>query len=319
MRADRLLSIIMLLQTRGKMTAQALAEELEVSRRTILRDIDALSFAGVPLYTDSGHGGGIALDEAYSTTLTGLDASEVRTLFIASHTHLLNDIGLGNAAESTLLKLSASLPVAHQPTVDHIRQRILIDPAWWWHDPDTVPFWDDLQQAVYEDRCIQVIYERYNGTVVERVLEPYSLVAKSSLWYLVARRDSQLRTYRVSRLLNMTLLDNHFQRDPEFDLRAYWEAHMQSFVENMAEYEFTLKVHPDRINFAMWLAPGRSQIVETAGDNGWVTVRFHFESIDLAKMLVFGLGRQALVVEPPELHAAVLENARELLDPPYEG
>src|SRR5512139_3667096 len=119
MRADRLLSIMLLLQTRGKLTAQTLAAELGVSRRTILRDIDALSVAGIPIYADGGHGGGIALDENYRTTLTGLKETEVRALFIASSNYLLNEIGLGEAAKSTLLKLSAALPERHQPSVDH--------------------------------------------------------------------------------------------------------------------------------------------------------------------------------------------------------
>src|SRR5690606_34139 len=140
MRADRLLAIILLLQTRGKMTAQALADELEVSRRTILRDLDALSAAGVPIYAEGGHGGGITLDENYKVTLTGLKEAEVRSLFLSSNARLLADIGLGEAAESTLLKLLAALPVPHQPSVDHIRQRILIDPVWWWHDLQPLPF-----------------------------------------------------------------------------------------------------------------------------------------------------------------------------------
>src|SRR5262245_35874665 len=185
MRADRLLTIMMLLQTRGKMTAGALAGELGVSRRTILRDIDALSFAGVPLYTEGGHGGGVALDEHYRTTLTGLQESEARTLFIASNTKLLDDVGLGEAAQSTLLELLSSLPGSYHPSLEHIRQRILIDPLWWWHDAQPLPFWEALQQAVYEDRRIRAVYEHYDGGVVERVLEPYSLVAKSSLWYLI--------------------------------------------------------------------------------------------------------------------------------------
>src|SRR3982751_115398 len=112
MRADRLLSLVMLLQTRGKMTTQNLAEEMAVSRRTILRDIDALSVAGIPVYTDGGHGGGVALDENYRVTLTGLKESEIRSLFISNNNQLLKDVGLGDAAESSLLKLSAALPSA---------------------------------------------------------------------------------------------------------------------------------------------------------------------------------------------------------------
>src|SRR5262245_7324827 len=209
MRADRLLSLVMLLQTRGKMTTAVLAHELNVSRRTILRDIDALSYAGIPIYADGGHGGGVTLDENYRLSLTGLNESEVRTLFIASNDKLLKDVGLDQAAESTLLKLFAALPALHQPSVDEIRQRIHIDPLWWWHDFQPMPFWDELQQVVYEDRCIHVVYETYNGQVDERLMEPYSLVAKASLWYLIAKRDGELRMYRVSRFHSVELLDTH--------------------------------------------------------------------------------------------------------------
>jgi predicted DNA-binding transcriptional regulator YafY len=313
MRADRLLSIMMLLQARGKMTTRALADELGVSRRTILRDVDALSYAGIPLYTDGGHGGGVALDENYRTSLTGLQEAEVRSLFISGSSQLLHDVGLGAAAESTLLKLFAALPARHQPSVEHIRQRIYIDPRWWWHDSQPLPFWDDLQRAVYEDHCIRAVYEHYSGEVVERELEPYSLVNKSSLWYLIARREGELRTYRVSRFHTVTLLDAHFQRDENFDLETYWHEHLEEFRDNLAEFEFTLHIHPSQTNFVKWLVPGRCEILETSED-GWFTARFHMESFNLAKMLVFGLGMQAVVIEPVELLEAVLNDAKAILN-----
>lgn len=314
MRADRLLSIIMLLQARGRMTTQRLAAELGVSRRTILRDIDALSFAGVPVYAEGGHGGGIALDENYRTTLTGLQDREVRSLFVANHAQVLDEVGLGEAAKSTLLKLLAVLPASQQPSVEHIRQRLLIDSAWWWRDAQPPPFWDQLQQAVYDDRCIQAVYERPNGETIERVLEPYSLIAKSSLWYLLAQHQGELHTYRVARFQHITLLDAHFQRRKDFDLNTYWQTHLQEFKEAVSEYRFTLRLQPDRLSFIRRLVPGRYQVDEVPDAEGWLTVRFDLESLDLAKMLVFGLGQQAVIVEPPELKDAVLSVAREIID-----
>lgn len=311
MRADRLLSIVLLLKAKGRMATWRLADELGVSRRTILRDIDALSGAGVPLYTEGGHGGGILLDENYRVSLTGLNEAEVRSLFISSNNKLLEDIGLGEAAESTLRKLFAALPEPHQPSVDHIRQRVLIDPLWWWHDSSALPNWEELQQAVFEDVCIRAVYENYNGDIAERVLEPYSLVAKSSLWYLIAKRDGDMRTYRVSRFHSITLLDKHFERDPSFDLSAYWAAHLQHFTDDISEYHFTLRLHESRLTFVKWLVPGRCEVVDTSGD--WVTTRLHMESIDLAKMLVFGLGALGQVIDPPELRTAVLADARAIL------
>ncbi|MBI1279711.1 MAG: WYL domain-containing protein [Anaerolineaceae bacterium] len=314
MRADRLLGVVMLLQTRGKMTTQRLAKELGVSRRTILRDIDALSGAGIPVYSDGGHGGGVALDENYRVTLTGLKEAEIRSLFVANNNQLLKDVGLGAAAESSLLKLAAALPTAHQPSVDYIRQRIYIDPLWWWHDSEPLPFWDELQKAVYEDICIQTKYENYDGSINERILQPYSLVAKSSSWYLIAKREGELRTYRVSRFQDVKLLDDHFQRGTDFDLPGYWQEHLQEFTEALAEYEFKLRIHESRLSFVRWLTPGRVQVIEPVDATGWLTVHLHMASIELAKMLVFGLGKDALVLEPPELSQAVIEAAKAIIE-----
>src|SRR5512139_2082232 len=229
MRADRLLTLILLLQTRGKMTAKALAEELGVSRRTILRDINALSISGIPVYSEGGHGGGIALIEKYRTSLTGLNKFEVQTLFVANNTQALREVGLGDAAEQLLLKLLAALPKTQHSTADHIRQRLMIDPTWWWHDTTTSPFWNELQQAVYEDRLIETTYENFDSEVSERVLAPYSLIYKSSVWYLLAEHEGELRTYRVDRFHSVRLLDQPFTRRSDFDLPTYWRAQMQNF------------------------------------------------------------------------------------------
>ena len=317
MRADRLISIVMLLQSRGKLTTQTLAKELEVSRRTILRDIEALSMAGIPIYTEGGHGGGVALDENYRTTLTGLREAEVQALFVASNNPLLQEIGLGEAEHTTQRKLSAALPAKHRLSVQHIRQRIYIDPLWWWHDANPMPFWEELQQAVYEDRCIKVIYENYSGAVSERILAPYSLVAKSSYWYLVAqqidKKNSELRIFRVTRLRQLELLGTHFQREPDFDLVAYWREHLDEFVRSFSEYECILRVRAERLNWVRWLTPGRNTLLEENAE-GWLTVRLQLDNEELAKMLVFGLGAACQVVEPATLKERVQGACRRLLD-----
>ncbi|MCC6612409.1 MAG: YafY family transcriptional regulator [Anaerolineae bacterium] len=311
MRADRLVSIVMLLQARGRLTAALLARELGVSRRTILRDVEALSFAGIPIYAQGGHEGGIALDEGYRTTLTGLNQAEVQSLFVGNHAQLLRDVGLGDAAEGGLLKLLASVPAQHQPSIDYIRQRILIDPLWWWHDTQPTPYIAELQRAVYEDRLAAVVYENHEGEVTERTLEPYSLVAKSSLWYLIARHDGAFKMYRLSRFHRVTLLDTHFTRQPDFDLERYWHEQGQRFLQSAEYYTFTLRIEEGRLGFIRWLTPGRFEIV--AASAGWSTVEFKLESIDLAKMLVFGLGAQAEVVAPDSLREAVVAAAQTVL------
>lgn len=313
MRADRLLTIILLLQTRGKMTAKALAEELGVSRRTILRDINALSFSGIPVYSEGGHGGGIALIEEYRTTLTGLNKFEVQTLFVANNQHALRDVGLGDAAEHLLMKPLAELSKINHSTADHIRQRLIIDPTWWWHDNTISPFWDDLQQAVYEDRLIVASYENFDGDVTERVLAPYSLVCKSSLWYLLAERDGELRTYRVSRFRSVRVLDQSFSRRSDFDLPTYWRTQMQSVENTFSGYRCKLQVHPERVSFVQWLMPGRWELVADADDRGWVAISLIMDPDILAKMLVFGLAGFVEVISPPELKGEVLTQARDLL------
>ncbi|MBC7869301.1 MAG: WYL domain-containing protein, partial [Chitinophagaceae bacterium] len=239
--------------------------------------------------------------------------SEVRALFVSSSNKLLSDVGLDEAANNTRLKLLAGLPQRHQSVVDHIRQRIHIDPLWWWYDSQSPPFWVELQNAVYEDRYIYTVYENYDGKTNERILEPYSLVAKSSFWYLIAKREGEFRTYRVSRFQNVEMQNLHFQRDKDFDLASYWQDHLDEFAANLSMFSFTLRIHNSRINFAKWLAPGRHEIMREADELGWFIMRFHYESIDLAKMLVFGLGIQAVVIEPQELHDAVLEDAQAII------
>ena len=313
MRADRLLTLILLLQTRGKMTAKDLAEELGVSRRTILRDINALSISGIPVYSEGGHGGGIALIEEYRTSLTGLNKSEVQTLFLSSNNQALRDLGLGNASENLLMKLLATLPKTHHSTADHIRQRLMIDPTWWWHDNTTSPFWEELQQAVYEDRLIEATYENYDGDISERVLAPYSLICKSSLWYLLAERDQELRTYRVSRFHSVRVLDQTFSRRTDFDLPAYWQEHIKNFEDTFGTYRCTLRIHPQRETFVKWLMPGRWQVIDSSDEEGWITLSLVMDTDLLAKMLVFGLVGFVQVIDPPELKDSVLAQARDLM------
>jgi predicted DNA-binding transcriptional regulator YafY len=314
MRADRLVSIMMLLQARGKMTTYALAEELEVSRRTILRDVDALSSAGIPIYSEGGHGGGITLDEQYRVSLTGLKAAEVRALFVAQDSQLLRDLGLGAEATQAFLKLSAALPSLHTQSANHIRQRIHIDAAWWWwQGTQGAAFLEELLKAVIEEHSIQVTYQRHDGQVVERKLEPYGLVAKGGIWYLVAAHDGTFRTYRVSRLQTMVLLDDKFVREPNFEVATYWRDHSTRFLRSVPSYRFTLRVHRGQMDFVRWYTPGTHTIMGLP-DREWVTVQFHVSTFESALMVVFGLGTGAEVVEPEELKTEMLKRVRELLE-----
>lgn len=313
MRADRLLSIMLILQAQGKTTTLALADRLEVSRRTILRDIEALSIAGVPVYAEAGHGGGVYLDEHYRVSLTGLKEAEVRALFVSSQLGPLQDVGLGHAAEATLLKLFAALPSLHRQEAERMQQRIHLDPAWWWHKGETLPYLETLKAAVFGDCCVQVRYERGDGSVSERILEPYSLVAKASVWYLIARREGELRTYRVSRFMAVEVLDTHFERDEAFDLAQYWHTHSSEFVASMPDFAFTLRLAAARVQFMNWYAAERYTIRDASPDGAALLVDVCLSSLEEARMLVLGLGTDAEVIEPEALREAVRLQAQQIV------
>ncbi|MCU0481117.1 MAG: YafY family transcriptional regulator [Anaerolineae bacterium] len=313
MRADRLLSIMLILQAQGKTTTLALSEKLEVSRRTILRDIDALSIAGIPIHADAGHNGGVYLDEHYRVSLTGLTESEVRALFVFNQPSPLRDVGLGRAVEDTLLKLFAILPAQHRQEAEWIQQRILLDPASWWPPGETLPHLEILKVAVFGDYRIQVRYSHGDGRVVEHILEPYSLVAKASVWYLIARRDGELHTYRVSRLIAVETMNERFDRDATFDLTTYWHTHVHQFIANLPSFTFTLRLNANRLKLLRLYAEGGYTIRDTSPDGAVLTIDMRLTSLEEAKMLVLGLGTDADVIEPDELREAVLLQAQQMV------
>ncbi len=200
------------------MTAQALAEHLEVSERTIYRDIEALSSAGIPLYTERGPGGGCELLDGYQTKLTGLTAAEVRALFLLSVSGPLADLGLGQALEDALLKLSAALPVASRANAVQVRQRILVDTTLPAHSRQARTHLEIIQEAVWQDRTLRLTY----GGQSRRAVDPYGLVSKASAWYLVGAAMGQMQVVRVSHIQAAELTEQHFTRPAEFDLAAYW-------------------------------------------------------------------------------------------------
>ena len=324
MRADRLLSIMLLLQTRGKLTMVKLADELEVSRRTVVRDIEALSIAGVPVYTEGGHGGGVWLDDKYRVSLTGLKDDELRSLLVNTLPGPLSEIGLERAKKDSWLKLVASLSTAHQAEVERNNQRLVLDPMGWWPNINPTRFLTPLQTAVYQDQMIEVRYERANGTLLERTLEPYSLATKANVWYLVARQDQEFRTYRISRFHEVILLPVHFTRSKDFDLIAYWQDQSRTFIAGIPQYVFTLRLTYEglqllrRYNKDVYpykvIEQPAPPVPPNEGDDGWLSVRIELGSINEARMLVLGMGpTRARVVEPAELHTAVLQAAAEFL------
>lgn len=316
MRADRLISLMLLLHAKGRLTAQKLAEHLEVSERTIYRDVDALSTAGIPVYVQPGVNGGIFLDEHYRVSLTGLSRADAQALFVSNNARPLADLGL--TVESTLLKLFAALPSAQQVEVDRLRSRFYIDPSNWFQIVEPSTLLPTLQQAVWEDRVLTIKYQVVEGEYFEGLLNAYALVAKANIWYLVGEKENgELRNYRIGRIKQAALTDSHFTRQPDFDLAAYWEESCRQFLKHSAErfppYHATLRVHPKTFWYFPGYMEGRYEQIGEADADGWVILRVTFESLGDARTRVLGQGTGVEVIEPDELRADVIETARAIV------
>lgn len=316
MRADRLLSLLLLLQSRGRMTAGELARRLEVSERTVYRDISALGSAGVPVYAERGPGGGCMLMEGYRTNLTGLTGDEARTLFMAGASRALADLGLGQALEAALLKLFAALPAAQRQDAERARQRLHLDPAGWNQAEEEVPHLKVIQEAVWQERRLRLTHRRGDGEVVERVVDPLGLVAKASIWYLVSTVEGEMRVFRVSRTLVATMLDEPSARPDGFDLVRFWNAWRDDFKASLPKYPVLVRVAPDlaadlpqHYRDNMWTYVGEPG---AAGPDGWVLMRVVFETEDIALTHIIGFGARMEVLEPPELRDRIIRLAESI-------
>ncbi len=225
MRADRLLSLLMLLQSRGRMTARELAEQLEVSERTIYRDMEALGIAGIPVCAERGPGGGCFLLDGYQTKLTGLNAAEVRALFLFKMARPLADLGLSKALDDAMLKLSAALPAEQRDDAEQVRQRIHLDMEDWQQNASPVPHLSTIQEAVWHDRKLLIQYDEGCKLCQQHLIEPYGLVSKANSWYVVAAIADEQRVFNVSRISTAVLSEEHFTRPETFDLSSFWAAY----------------------------------------------------------------------------------------------
>jgi predicted DNA-binding transcriptional regulator YafY len=320
MRADRLLSLLMLLQARGRMTAQKLGEELEVSVRTIYRDIDALSAAGVPVYAERGPGGGCELIEDYRTNLTGLTEDEVRALFMLSIPAALDELGVGGELKAALRKLAAALPAARRRDEEMVRQRIHLDWAGWFQPEEPVPHLRTMQRAVWEDRRLRLTYRLQVGPHVEqfeRTVDPYGLVAKAGVWHLVCAGDGRTRVYRISRVLNARITDEQFERSGDFDLAAFWESWCAGQEEGRPSYPVIARVSPDLVPLLpLYFGDRIRDVVARAGPPdaaGWITLTLPFERLEAARERMLGFGRAVEVLEPQALRQSVVDFATQVV------
>lgn len=304
MRASRLLSIQMLLETHGRMSAPALARALEVSVRTLHRDIDELTTAGVPVYAERGRAGGFQLMPGWKTTLTGLTPAESEVVFLAGLAGPAADLGLATKVESAQLKLLAALPAPMRGDAQRISSRLHLDPVEWYREPDPVPHLPLAATAVWEGRQLAITYESWTQTG-RRTVHPLGLVLKAGIWYLVAARERKVRTWRISSIQEAVLQDKPVLRPEGFDLAAYWRDAVRRFEAGVYTGEALVAATPRglvelrRINAALALAVARATPPSRAG--GRSHVRMPIESVPHAAGQLLRLFPEVEALEPPEL------------------
>jgi predicted DNA-binding transcriptional regulator YafY len=308
-RASRLVALLLLLQQRGRLTAAQLAEALEVSVRTIYRDLEALSSAGVPVYAEPGRNGGCQLIDGYRTRLTGLNAKEAEALFAAGVSAPVGELGLGTVLGAAQLKLLAALPKDLAERASSARQRFHFDAPAWFRAARNEPHLETLASAVWDDRRVVVKYrhpgERETAT---RDLEPFGLVCKAGIWYLVARRDGELRTYRVSRIEEVAIADSTFQRPADFDLGAYWQQSVSTYETQPRAYTVSLHASMRGLHELRRLGWPQLTELETTPD-GRTACTISFETPDEAFRDLVRMGGEVEIDAPVALRSRILDTA----------
>ncbi|MBM2618727.1 WYL domain-containing protein [Actinoplanes sp. LDG1-06] len=318
MRADRLLSLLLLLQTRGRMTAQDLADELEVSVRTVYRDVESLGAAGVPVYADRGPSGGYQLLDGYRTRLTGLTSDEAGTLFLAGMPGPAAELGLGSVLAAAQLKLRASLPGELADRADRVRERFHLDAPGWFRGDEPTPHLSAVADAVWSGRRLEVRYRRWKAPrEVTRTLHPLGVVLKAGRWYLVAATGTRTTAYRVSNILEAELLDELASRPAEFDLAAFWREWTERYERSVYTAMATVRMTSEALTRMAYVFPPEMSRVARAeagppGEDGWLVTRVPIESVRHGHIELLKLGASAEVLDPPELRACFAETARGL-------
>ncbi|MGW7294442.1 helix-turn-helix transcriptional regulator [Streptomyces xiamenensis] len=310
MRAARLMRVVLLLQSRRTMTAAELAAELEVSERTVQRDIAALSEAGVPVYADRGRTGGYRLIGGYRTRLTGLGRDEAEALFLSGVPMALHALGLADAASAARLKVSAALVPDLANASDSAAQRFHLDAPGWWQPADPPPLLPVVAEAVWDDARLAVTYREKR-----RLLAPYGLILKAGVWYLAARVEASWRVYRVDRFTSATATGERFEREDSFDLPAFWEERAREFARSILRENVTVRLTPAGARALRRVtdrtAADESLAAAGAPDGaGRVTVVLPVESQDVAFEQLLALGPEAEVLAPAALRRRFAEATR---------
>ena len=303
MKASRLLSILMILQARKQRTADQLAEELEVSSRTIHRDVDELSAAGVPIYAERGREGGFRLLEGYQTRLTGLDADEASALMLSGIGTALDDLGLKDTLSQTERKLMAALPEPTRAKAAMVADRFHLDPLGWYRQKDVTPFVNQIAKAVWADQRISISYDGWKGRVV-RDLDPIAIVLKAGIWYLIGRAET-IRVYRIANVKTLSLLGETFNRPRDFDVGVFWAEWKHNFETRIRSSRARLRVTSRglRLLTNMGLSPVEIRVVKGQPDLSDIDLDVEEESSAVREIL--SLGAEVEVIGPAALRKAV--------------
>lgn len=315
MRASRLLTILMILQTRGRTSAEVLAEELEVSVRTVYRDIDQLSAAGVPVYAETGRNGGFALLDGWKTRLNGLTAPEARALFFSGLPGPAGELGLGEEAAQAELKLLAALPADWQAEARRMSSRFHLDPRGWFQPGHKPEFLKLVAEAVWSETRVAIRYQSWKE-VRDRVIEPLGLVLKGGVWYVVAQRDGATRTFKLSQILALGPTGETFSRPKAFDLPTYWEESTRQFERDIYVGTARVRATASGIRKLRDLSDTVRRAIEllalTPDTQGWMEFEVPVEEIGWASTELSRIGDDVEVLGPPELRARVVRNVQSM-------
>lgn len=313
MRASRLVNLLLLLQSRGGLTATELARELEVSVRTIHRDVEELSAAGVPIYAERGPLGGIRLVDGYRTRLTGMTAEEAEALFLAGLPGPAAQLGLGTVVAAAQLKVMAALPPELRSRASRLVERFHLDAAGWFRSEEAVPMLATIAGAVWDGHATVIEYER-GDQLVERTVAPLGLVLKAGVWYIVAAvADGQIRTYRGSRIRACRVLEEAVARPEGFDLATYWAESSAAYERERPTVEVVVRVAPNRLDrlgsFVGGHAMDRADRLEVDDPDGWWHLRLRLAWPEDVHGQLLAVGSGLEVLEPPEIRARVIATA----------
>ncbi|WP_306421058.1 YafY family protein [Halalkalibacter sp. APA_J-10(15)] len=300
MRGDRLISILLLLQSQGQLTAKELAERLDVSERTIYRDMDALSGAGIPVVAERGKKGGWSFLEGYQTNLTGLKESEIHALLVSPSKQLLDDLQLTRTSEDARTKLIASLPAVYREGAKEVWNRIYIDTSSWRNEKEKLKSFEALKQSIWKNHKLNMVYQRSDGQTIERIVQPLGLVAKGNRWYLIASKENgEIRNYRASRIQQASPINETFERPKSFDIAQYWKSSTEAFIKELPTYEVQVKVTQSIIGKLSYSSHFVRVIeISEVDKEGWVLVKLSFDTEEEAIRYILGFSNQMFVVEP---------------------